>query len=112
MNSNNSAPINESLGFLVVKDPNLEIILNDYDVTQPIKNLIIQMSTDKLFVSKLSNAVQPDDFKVLGRVTYERNRNDLIAKYIVMMDIFKIRGMRNDDLIRFKSYFKYLKEKF
>ena len=36
----NSAPINESSGFFLVQDPNLKIILNDFDVTQPIKNLI------------------------------------------------------------------------
>jgi hypothetical protein len=112
MNSNNSAPINESLGFLVVKDPNLSIILNDFDVTQPIKNLIIQMSTDKLFISKLSNAVQPDDFKVLGKITYDKNKKELVNRYTVMLEIFKVRGMKNDDIIRLKSYLSYLKKKF
>jgi len=112
MNSNNSAPINESLGFFLVQDPNLVIILNDFDVTQPIKNLIIQMSTDKLFISKLSNGIQPDDFKVLGKVTYDKNKKELINRWIVMMDIFKVRGMKNDDIIRLKSYFEYLKKKF
>jgi hypothetical protein len=112
MNSNNSSPINESLGFFLIQDPNLKIILNDFDVTQPIKNLIIQMATDKLFISKLSNAIQPDDFQLLGNITYQKNKSDLISKYIVMMDIFKVRNMKKEDLIRLKSYFEYLKKKF
>jgi hypothetical protein len=108
----NSAPINESSGFFLVQDPNLKIILNDFDVTQPIKNLIIQMATDKLFIGKLSNAVQPDDFEVLGNVTYQKNKVDLVARYITMLDIFKVRGMRKDDYNRLKSYLEYLKKKF
>jgi hypothetical protein len=112
MNSNNSAPINESLGFFLVQDPNLVIILNDFDVTQPIKNLIVQMSTDKLFISKLSNAVQPDDFQLLGNIKYQKSKEELLSRYKVMMDIFKVRNMRNDDIIRLKTYLEYLKKKF
>jgi hypothetical protein len=112
MNSNNSAPINESSGFFLVQDPNLKIILNDFDVTQPIKNLIIQMATDKLFIGKLSNAVQPDDFKVLGKIQYDKSKKELINRYTVMLEIFKVREMKNEDIIRLKSYLSYLKKKF
>jgi len=108
----NSAPINESSGFFLVQDPNLKIILNDFDVTQPIKNLIIQMATDKLFIGKLSNAVQPNDFAILGNVTYQKNKSDLTSRYITMLDIFKVRGMKKDDIKRLKSYLEYLTKKF
>ena len=70
------------------------------------------MSTDKLFIGKLSNAIQQDDFKLLGKITYDKNKKELISKWTVMMDIFKVRGMKNNDIIRLKSYLSYLKKKF
>ena len=95
MNSNNSAPINESLGFFLVQDPNLNIILNDFDVTQPIKNLIVQMSTDKLYISKLSNAVQPDDFQLLGNIKYQKSimmyAKEMKVKYFFLIPNFYIK---------------------
>jgi len=110
MNSNNSSPISQSLGFLLIKDPNLNIILNDPDVIQPIKDLIAKLSTDKLFIAKLSNKIQPDDFELLGNITYKKDKKNLISKFTVMIQIFKVRGMIKDELKRFKSYLNYIKK--
>jgi hypothetical protein len=95
--------------FLLIEDPNLVIILNDPDVSMPIKNLIVKMSTDKLFVSKLSNPVQKDDFKLEARKTYKSDLKDLLTRFTILIDTLKI---RKKETKRFEKYFNYIKKKF
>jgi len=94
-----------NLSFLLITDKNLHILLNDPDITMAIKNLIVKMTTDKLFVSKLSNPIQKDDFKSESKKAYNEDRNDLFNKFLIMLDTFKIRGR---DIKRFNSYYNYL----
>lgn len=96
-----------NLGFLLITDRNLHIILNDPDITMAIKNLIVKMETDKLFVSKLSNPIQKDDFKYEAKKSYKADKNDLLNRFVIMLDTFKTRGR---DIKRFNSYYKYLKK--
>jgi len=99
--------INQS--FLLIEDPNLVIILNDPDVSMAIKNLIVKMSTDKLFTSKLSNSVQKDDFKLDAKKSYKSDKKDLISKLIILIDITKT---RKKDPKRFEKYLKYIQKYF
>jgi hypothetical protein len=101
-----------NLGFLLITDPNLKIILNDPDVTMPIKNLIIKMATDKLFINKLSNKIQPDDFKLDGKKTYHKNKDELLSKFKVMIDTFQVRKKDIDYIKRYQKYLKYIEKRF
>ena len=96
-----------NLSFLLITDKNLQIILNDPDITMAIKNLIVKMTTDKLFVSKLSNPIQKDDFKSEAKKTYNEDKKDLFNKFLIMLETFKIRGR---DIKRFNSYYNYLRK--
>lgn len=103
----NGESINQS--FLLIDDPNLIVILNDPDVTRAIKDLIVKMKTDKIFVGKLSNSVQKDDFKLNSKKSYNRDKKDLFSKFTIMLDIFEV---RKKDTKRFKEYFKYIQKVF
>ena len=98
-----------NLSFLLITDKNLHVILNDPDITMAIKNLIVKMTTDNLFVSKLSNPIHKDDFKSEAKKAYNEDRNDLFNKFSIMLDTFKIRGR---DVKRFNSYYDYLRKIF
>jgi hypothetical protein len=95
--------INQS--FLLIEDPNLLVILNDPDVGMNIKNLIINIDTDKLFTSKLSNSVQKDDFKLETKKTYKKNKRDLLNQLNILIDTTII---RKKDAKRFQKYLKYI----
>jgi hypothetical protein len=97
------------LGFLLIDDPNLQIILNDPDVSMSIKNAIAKLKTDKLYISKLSNPVQKDDFKLEAKKTYRKEVNTLITNMTILIDTFKI---RKKDGKRFDKYLIYLKKVF
>jgi len=97
------------LSFLLIDDPNLQIILNDPDVSMPIKNLIVKMKTDKLFISKLSNPIQKDDYKLDAKKAYRRDLKELISNMKILIDTFKI---RKKDGKRFDKYLIYLKKVF
>jgi hypothetical protein len=97
------------LSFLLIDDPNLQIILNDPDVSMPIKNLIVKMKTDKLFIGKLSNPIQKDDYKLDAKKTYRNNLKQLISDMKILIDTFKI---RKKDGKRFDKYLIYLKKVF
>ena len=97
------------LGFLLIDDPNLQIILNDPDVSMPIKNAIVKLKTDKLYISKLSNAVQKDDFKLDAKKTYKKEVKILITNMTILIDTFKL---RKKDGKRFDKYLIYLKKIF
>lgn len=99
--------INQS--FLLIEDPNLVIILNDPDVSMAIKNLIVKMSTDRLFTKKLSNSVQKDDFKLEAKKSYKNDKKDLISKLVILIDITKT---RKRDPKRFEKYLKYIEKYF
>jgi len=99
--------INQS--FLLIEDPNLIIILNDPDVSMTIKNLIVKMSTDRLFTKKLSNSVQKDDFKLEAKKSYKNDKKDLISKLVILIDITKT---RKKDAKRFEKYQKYIEKYF
>jgi len=97
------------LGFLLIDDPNLQIILNDPDVSMPIKNAIVKLKTDKLYISKLSNAIQKDDFKLEAKKTYKKEVKILITNMTILIDTFKL---RKKDGKRFDKYLLYLKKVF
>jgi hypothetical protein len=97
-----------NLSFLLINDPNMKIILNDPDVSMAIKNLIVKILTDNLFVSKLSNPIQKDDFQLEAKKTYKKDKEEVLTKYEIMLDTFKIRNKDNDYIKRHKSYLKYL----
>lgn len=97
------------LGFLLIDDPNLQIILNDPDVSMPIKNAIVKLKTDKLYISKLSNAIQKDDFKLEAKKTYKKEVKTLITNMTILIDTFKL---RKKDGKRFDKYLLYLKKVF
>ena len=97
------------LSFLLIDDPNLQIILNDPDVSMPIKNAIVKLKTDKLYISKLSNAVQKDDFKLEAKKTYKKEVKTLITNMTILIDTFKL---RKKDGKRFDKYLLYLKKIF
>jgi len=97
------------LGFLLIDDPNLQIILNDPDVSMPIKNAIAKLKTDKLYISKLSNSIQKDDFKLEAKKTYKKGVKELITNMTILIDTFKI---RKKDGKRFDKYLTYLKKIF
>ena len=97
------------LSFLLIDDPNLQIILNDPDVSMPIKNLIVKMKTDKLFIGKLSNPIQKDDYKLDAKKAYRRDLKQLISDMKILIDTFKI---RKKDGKRFDKYLIYLKKVF
>jgi hypothetical protein len=101
-----------NLSFLLITDPNLQIILNDPDVTMPIKNLIVKMATDKLFISKLSNQIQPDDFKLEGKKTYFKDKKELLSNFKIMIDIFISRKKSKDYVKRYEKYLKYIEKRF
>ena len=96
-----------NLSFLLINDPNLQIILNDPDVYMPIKNAIVKLSTDKLYISKLSNPIQKDDFKLEAKKTYKKGVKELITNMQILIDTFKI---RKKDGKRFDKYLIYLKK--
>ena len=98
-----------NLSFLLIDDPNLQIILNDPDVTMTIKNAIVKLKTDKLYISKLSNAIQKDDFKLDAKKTYKKEAKILITNMTILIDIFKL---RKKDGKRFDKYLLYLKKVF
>jgi len=98
-----------NLSFLLIDDPNLQIILNDPDVTMTIKNAIVKLKTDKLYISKLSNTIQKDDFKLDAKKMYKKEVKTLINNMSILIDIFKI---RKKDGIRFNKYLLYLKKVF
>jgi hypothetical protein len=98
-----------NLGFLLIDDPNLQIILNDPDVSMPIKNAIVKLKTDKLYISKLSNAIQKDDFKLEAKKTYKKEVKILITNMTILIDTFKL---RKKDGKRFDKYLLYLKKVF
>jgi len=93
------------LSFLLIDDPNLHIILNDPEVSMPIKNLIVKMKTDKLYISKLSNNIQKDDYKLDAKKSYKKDFKTLISNMNVLIDTFKI---RKKDGRRFDKYLIYL----
>jgi hypothetical protein len=97
------------LGFLLIDDPNLQIILNDPDVSMPIKNAIAKLKTDKLYISKLSNPIQKDDFKLEAKKTYRKEVKTLITNMTILIDTFKL---RKKDGKRFDKYLLYLKKVF
>ena len=97
------------LGFLLIDDPNLQIILNDPDVSMPIKNAIVKLKTDKLYISKLSNPIQKDDFKLEAKKTYKKEVKTLINNMTILIDTFKL---RKKDGKRFDKYLLYLKKVF
>ena len=97
------------LGFLLIDDPNLQIILNDPDVSMPIKNAIVKLKTDKLYISKLSNAIQKDDFKLEAKKTYKKEVKILITNMTILIDTFTL---RKKDAKRFDKYLLYLKKVF
>ena len=98
-----------NLGFLLIDDPNLQIILNDPDVSMPIKNAIAKLKTDKLYISKLSNPVQKDDFKLEAKKTYKKEVKTLISNMTILIDTFRL---RKKDGRRFDKYLIYLKKIF
>ena len=97
-----------NLSFLLIDSANMKIILNDPDVSMAIKNLIVKILTDNLFVSKLSNPIQKDDFQLEAKKTYKKNKEEVISKYEIMLDTFKIRNKDKDYIKRHESYLKYL----
>ena len=101
-----------NLSFLLITDPNLIIILNDPYVTMPIKNLITKMATDKLFVKKLSNPIQKDDFKLEARKSYKKDKAELLSKFRVMIDIFVVRKNSKEYINRYIKYLQYLEKRF
>jgi len=98
-----------NLGFLLIDDPNLQIILNDPDVSMPIKNAIAKLKTDKLYISKLSNPVQKDDFKLEAKKTYKKEVKTLITNMTILINTFRL---RKKDGRRFDKYLIYLKKIF
>jgi hypothetical protein len=96
-----------NLSFLLINDPNLQIILNDPDISMVIKNAIVKLTTDKLYISKLSNPIQKDDFKLEAKKTYKKGVKELIANMTILIDTFKI---RKKDGKRFDKYLIYLKK--
>ena len=98
-----------NLSLLLIDDTNLLIILNDPDVYRPIKELIIKMQTDYLFISKLSNTIQKDDFQKNGMKSFLKNKKNLYSQFQVMIDITTT---RQKDAKRFVEYFKYIKKFF
>jgi len=103
----NGESINQS--FLLITDPNLIVILNDPMVTQVIKNIIVKLSTDRLYNSKLSNLIQPDDFKLEAKKQYTRDQTDLFNRFLILIDESKI---RKKDFKRFIKYLKYVRKIF
>ena len=97
------------LSFLLINDPYLQFILYDPDVYMPIKNAIVKLSTDKLYISKLSNPIQKDDFKLEAKKTYKKGVKELITNMIILIDTFKL---RKKDGKRFDKYLLYLKKVF
>jgi len=98
-----------NLSLLLIDDTNLLIILNDPDVYRPIKELIIKMQTDYLFISKLSNTIQKDDFQKNGMKSFLKNKKNLYSQFQVMIDITTTRQKYAK---RFVEYFKYIKKFF
>ena len=98
-----------NLSFLLIDDPNLQIMLNDPDVTMTIKNAIVKLKTDRLYISKLSNPIQKDDFKLDAKKTYKKEVKTLISNMTILIDIFRI---RKKDGKRFDKYLLYLKKVF
>jgi len=96
-----------NLSFLLINDPNLQIILNDPDISMVIKNAIVKLTTDKLYISKLSNPIQKDDFKLEAKKTYKKGVKELITNMQILIDTFKI---RKKDGKRFDKYLIYLKK--
>jgi hypothetical protein len=103
----NGESINQS--FLLISDPNLIVILNDPMVTMVIKNIIVKLTTDRLYTSKLSNSVQPDDFKLEAKKQYVRDQTDLFNRFLVLIDESRI---RKHDFKRFIKYLKYVRKIF
>jgi hypothetical protein len=102
---------NESinLAFILIDDVNLRIILNDPDVNRQLKDLIVKLSTDKLYISKLSNDVEKSDYNVLYKKTYKQDKKDLLTYFKILVDTFKI---RKKDYKRFVKYYDYLNSVF
>jgi hypothetical protein len=102
---------NESinLAFILIDDVNLRIILNDPDVNRQLKDLIVKLSTDKLYISKLSNDVEKSDYNVLYKKTYKQDKKDLLTYFKILVDTFKIRKKEHK---RFEKYYDYLNSVF
>jgi len=103
----NGESINQS--FLLVEDQNLIVILNDPMVTQSIKNIIVKLTTDRLYTSKLSNLIQPDDFKLESKKQYLQDQTDLFNRFLILINESRI---RRKDFKRFIKYLKYVKKVF
>jgi len=98
-----------SQSFILIDDINLKIMLNDPEVTRQIKNLVVKMYTDKLYVDKLGNPVQENDFAKEYKKAYARDRKELLTYFKIMIDTFKI---RKTDHKRFEKYYNYVKKIF
>jgi hypothetical protein len=98
-----------NMSALLIDDINLKIILIDPDVTRQIKDLIIKLSTDKLYVYKLGNKIIKNDFGYEYIKTYIKDREELFTYFKIMIDTFKI---RKTDHSRYKKYYSYLKKIF
>jgi hypothetical protein len=103
----NGESINQS--FLLITDPNLIVILNDPMVTTGIKNIIVKLTTDRLYTSKLSNLIQPDDFKLESKKQYLQDQTDLFNRFLILINESRI---RRKDFKRFIKYLKYVKKVF
>ena len=97
-----------NLAFILIDDINLRIILSDPDITRQLKDLIVKLSTDKLYIGKLSNDIQKDDYKILYKKTYKNDKKDLLTYFKILVDTLKIRK----DYKRYQKYYDYLKSVF
>ena len=95
-----------NLAFILIDDINLRIILSDPDITRQLKDLIVKLSTDKIYIDKLSNILQKNDYKILYKKTYKQNKKDLLTYFKILIDTFKI---RKRDHKRFLKYYEYVK---
>ena len=98
-----------NLAFILIDDINLRIILSDPDITRQLKDLIVKLSTDKLYIGKLSNDIQKDDYKILYKKTYKNDKKDLLTYFKILVDTLKI---RKKDYKRYQKYYDYLKSVF
>ena len=98
-----------NLAFILIDDINLRIILNDQDITRQLKDLIVKLSTDKLYIGKLSNDIEKDDYKKLYKKTYKKDKKDLLTYFKILIDTLKI---RKKDYKRHQSYYDYIKSVF
>jgi len=98
-----------NLAFILIDDINLRIILSDPDITRQLKDLIVKLSTDKLYIGKLSNNIEKDDYKMLYKKTYKNDKKDLLTYFKILIDTLRI---RKRDYKRYQKYYDYLKSVF